>query len=345
MIRNKNTNDQKIENHKRLDTLNESAENLEANDCSNSSEVKFSINSRPSYAKFAINNNKQTKCNSDANYDYENGTGELYMRAGTAIFSFCALVSHIIQLIQMMETFFNNEIAISNCKTTFGITIVSKVACVLFIFFQSFFIFKYANIVLHTGKNVAIIGLMHIICTNFCLFIRTVITETVAEMNHGKQHDFANIIHRNESNEHKLTHSVNDFTNTSSSGHLKNYKTLGCVKISVSEISKKIHETQEKIAEYLYPCVIEYSLLAMTIFYVLWSSFKSRYSDTKIDNFDIKPIEHRRKSVFQTRRASVHTKLNLLSNFEMISRRKENSIHESQEINKFTIDCGKATKG
>ena len=93
-------------------------------------------------------------------YDYQNGTGELYMRCGTAIFSVCALISSSLRLVQMIEAFFNNYAAVSECKITFIITTVSKICCIIFIFIQSFFIFKYANIVIHFGKNTAILGLM-----------------------------------------------------------------------------------------------------------------------------------------------------------------------------------------
>jgi len=88
--------------------------------------------------------------------------------------------------------------------------------------------------------------------------------------------------------------------------------------------SKIIYETHEKVAEFLYPCVIEYCLLAMTIFYVLWSNFKSRYTQPNhSDNYSMKPIESRRKSFSQTKK---------ISEF-------------GQGQNRFIMDCGKATTG
>jgi hypothetical protein len=269
------------------------------------------------------------------NIVYQNGTGELYMRAGVAIFTLCALISHIIHLIQMFEAYFIDKEGIIKCKATFFITVISKVSCVLFILFQSAFIFKYANIVLHSGKNIAILGLMHIICTNFCLFIRTVIAETAAEINHEYSHES---LHENIFNHSEMSLDSANKTKL----HYEHLKNLGCINISISEISKQIQKTQNRVAEHLYPFVVEFCLLAMTIFYVLWSSFESRYSKKfQKSNCQMKPIEKRRLSIFQNRRGSLFGKNNAI---DKTQGSKENTNH-SIESNRFTIDCSKSTKG
>jgi len=275
------------------------------------------------------------------NIAYQNGTGELYMRAGVAIFTLCALISHILHLIQMFEAYFIDKEGIIKCKATFFITVISKVSCVLFILFQSAFIFKYANIVLHSGKNIAILGLMHIICTNFCLFIRTVIAETAAEINHEYYHES---LHDNIFNHSIYYANEKSLDNTNSTKlHYEHLKNLGCINISISEISKQIQKTQNGLAEFLYSFVIEYCLLAMTIFYVLWSSFKSRYSkNVQKSNFQMKPVENRRLSIFQNRRGSLFGKSS--ASFNGIDKTRGSTNH-SIESNRFTIDCSKSTKG
>jgi hypothetical protein len=117
-------------------------------------------------------------------YDYDNGTGELYMRVGTALFSLCAMMDRCLSLLQMFEAYINNHEAILNCKITFFVTILAKILSLLFIFLQSFFIFKYANIIINYGKNTAMLGLMHLICTNFSVFLRALVHETVTEIKH-----------------------------------------------------------------------------------------------------------------------------------------------------------------
>ena len=63
---------------------------------------------------------------------------------------------------------------------------IFKMSNLLFIFVQTFFIFKYANILINYGKNASTIGLMHILSTNFSVLIRTIVSETVSEIrNHN----------------------------------------------------------------------------------------------------------------------------------------------------------------
>ncbi len=84
-----------------------------------------------------------------------------------------------------------------------------------------------------------------------------------------------------------------------------------------------------QISEYLYPCVIEYSLIALTIFYILWASIKSRYkSENKYGSYDINPNKSRRDSAVQTfvRRHSLEA-----------YNRINNLMKEKPEVNKFTI--------
>lgn len=33
-----------------------------------------------------------------------------------------------------------------------------------------------------------------------------------------------------------------------------------------------MQEVQDKMSEYLFPCIIEYSLMCMTVFFILWES-------------------------------------------------------------------------
>jgi len=272
-------------------------------------------------------------------FEYENGTGEIYMLVSLAVFTMCALISHIIHLIQMLEAYSNNNSDIFMCKFTFITTVVTKVSCVIFILVQSAFIFKYANIVLHSGKKIAIIGLMHIISTNFCFFVRTVISETAAEIRHDIQHG-----QRAESTYEYLfnNHSIQNVhkrgvPNSDSTKILyEQFNNLGCINVSITDTSKKIQGMQNYLAEFLYPIVIEYSLLGMTVFYVLWSSFKSRYSDdnkTSEDSYNTKHIENRRVSIFQNRRGS------------LLKSHKYNDESSEKNLNQFTIDCSKSTTG
>ena len=218
--------------------------------------------------------------NTTDNKEYEKMSGEIYMRVGLAIFTICALISHIIHLIQLLEAFFNHKGDTFTCKATFFTTVIAKVSCVIFILVQSAFIIKYVNIVLHSTKIVSMMGFMHIMCTNFCLFVRTVIFEAIAEIRHelahGSEYDYL----KNDSF-HNL-HKRGVISSDSSKIQYEKFDSLGCINVSITDTSKKIQQMQNYLAEFLYPLVIEYSLFALTIFYLLWSKFKSHKSHNKI---------------------------------------------------------------
>lgn len=113
------------------------------------------------------------------------------MRCGTAIFSVCAMIDQCLSLIQLFELYNNKHDVMHDCRITFTVTIIERMLGFLFIFLQSFFIFKYANIIINYGRNMSRIGLMHIVVTNFCVSVRTVIHETVSEIrhhNHAQSH-------------------------------------------------------------------------------------------------------------------------------------------------------------
>lgn len=177
-----------------LEMFDAKNESIELNQ-TESDEKNDTIASDLSIPKRAVRYNAKTSNRTEPDiskfqfaYDYENGTGELYMRCGAAIFSICTMIDRCLSLIQMIEVYANNHQTINECRITFISSMVSKILSLLFIFLQSFFIFKYANIVINYGKNAATIGLMHLAVTNFCVSFRTIVHETIAEIRHHNEH-------------------------------------------------------------------------------------------------------------------------------------------------------------
>jgi hypothetical protein len=287
-------------------------------DLNESDEDRQQVSFMPNSPQHHLHQHEDTKENSLANsvinlapskdfskfyftYDYENGSGELYMRVGTAIFAMATMIDRCLSLVQMIETYFNNHSAIEECRITFIVSIVAKTTSIVFIFMQSFFIFKYANIIINYGKNSAVIGLMHIVCTNFCVFFRTVVMEAVAEIRHhhrteahkhahsgldaklsaSHQSFMSNLSeHSQSSHDLHVTKSVLTTKMLNATGAVVKPRQLGCINTLAfnTEMSMGITHAQDRLSPYLYPCIIEYSLMCMTVFYILWSSIEQRYS-------------------------------------------------------------------
>ncbi len=92
------------------------------------------------------------------------------------------MIDRCLNLVQMGEVYFNEKKALEGIYLAFCFTAISVLTNIVFIFVQSFFIFKYANIIINRGKNVSVIAIMHIISTNVCIAFRTIIKETVSEI-------------------------------------------------------------------------------------------------------------------------------------------------------------------
>lgn len=311
-------------------------------------------------------------------YDYENGTGELYMRVGTGIFAMCAMIDRFLSLIQMIEVYFNEPQLIKGCHATFAVTMISKIISILFIFTQSFFIFKYANIIINYGKNSAVVGLMHIVVTNFCVFFRTVVYETVAEIRHAHHDDYIDDDGDGKIVTYAAKIVADQFKiikkNTTSLEELTARK-LGCISTLdfTSDTNKGIQNAHDKLSAYLYPCIIEYSLMCLTVFFILWSSIEQRFvstnyltsdAHTPITVHQIDRHRHKSKKVAKTSELTTHTikspqavENQPATNSEGVSRMISFQIepqdarrqkwtefdheHENRRVNQFIIDCAK----
>ena len=96
---------------------------------------------------------------------------------------------------------------------------------------------------------------------------------------------------------------------------------LGCISINEfeSDIVLYVHNAKENIGSYLYPCIIEYSLMCMTIFFILWQSIEHRYIQVK------------------KRSGSL--------NRELIGRDDSAEGGKHRDVNHFTINFAKSTTG
>jgi hypothetical protein len=81
--------------------------------------------------------------------------------------------------------------------------------------------------------------------------------------------------------------------------------------------------------------------MAMTIFYILWASIKSRYDSKNKMEHSGGSMKNNRKSIMNRRMSkSFYVK----TSRDMILKR-QSLVSDNQEINKFTIDCSKSTTG
>lgn len=117
-----------------------------------------------------------------------------------------------------------------------------------------------------------------------------------------------------------------------------------------SNISAGVQEAQSYLSAYLYPCIIEYSLMCITVFYILWSSIEQRYSVhnhsgtwvTSQFSFDGTPGHgnHDREV-----RMSRNTITSQTGHITPISMNNRSTSEDKRRVHQFIVDCSKSTSG
>ncbi|ELT89103.1 hypothetical protein CAPTEDRAFT_165173 [Capitella teleta] len=169
-------------------------------------------------------------------------TGSFYLRLGAIGFGVGAMIHEGLMLGRTLE-----YKMVPECIHV--LTLVRPVIQLTFTFFQLYFIFLNSRMCIHKYRTLARFGLMHMVATNICVWLRVVIQETV--------HD----IHRSQGHKGKVNKFYClDFNFLFLAGN----ESVACIE---QEIMGKV---VENASPYLYPCTIEYSLIAAGILYIMW---------------------------------------------------------------------------
>ncbi|XP_014679228.1 PREDICTED: otopetrin-1-like [Priapulus caudatus] len=143
----------------------------------------------------------------------------------------------------------------TRCRHVIGV--VSAVMHIIFTFTQLYFMFSSSKMCIHKYKTVARFGLMHGLAANMCVRIKYLVKETVDEL--AEMHNENAVRAEEESPDVELspwkTCHVGVSAHQGEATHV-----MAIVKVAV---------TAEK---FLFPCLIEYSLVAAAIMFVMWQN-------------------------------------------------------------------------
>ncbi|XP_042891325.1 proton channel OtopLc-like isoform X4 [Penaeus japonicus] len=164
---------------------------------------------------------------------------------------------------------------------------VNPLLQLVFTFMQMYFVFMNARLNIHKFKFLARFGLMHIVATNLCVWVRTLVRESLKEINEfkvsqgqkGEDYMILEGIRRALANRGLLA----------PNGYLYNLDKF----VEMQEINETLQQesawvTEEDIvnrtcerveimgsivsdsAPYLYPFIVEYSLIGASVLYIMW---------------------------------------------------------------------------
>jgi hypothetical protein len=226
-------------------------------------------------------------------YGFSKGreSGSFFLKIGAAVFCFGHLSNICLNLYRKVHIF-NNSTKVEREVCVGGaimgpVVLVNDFIYFLFSIIQLFTIFKSGNVIVNKNKSIARFGFMHCISSSLCFWMHTIMKETLdAYVEKSNPHDSCSDdgSSNTTASPHLLSSSggpdviSDDPLQCIRSNHLGHTvsmaRGLQCVVdihhycITVDDISKTI----VSVADWFYPFSIEFSILVVGVWYVLWSN-------------------------------------------------------------------------
>ncbi|CAF1258902.1 unnamed protein product [Rotaria sp. Silwood1] len=206
-------------------------------------------------------------------------TGGLFMRIGAGLFCMGTLILTVIELAKTIATGSSPNTRSSPVVSYPSSVVVTKsMTYVLRFFFhcvQFTFLFRYGNIVINRYRYIAKIGLIHLIIANFCTWFEAIVFETLEQLHKPPESITSSSYMTNMTYSTTITTSVtwidDNITNNSLTNIIKEMSATTQIGTGLNrntlDIIKRI---ESAVNVYLYPCLIEYSLISLTIFFLMW---------------------------------------------------------------------------
>ncbi|XP_045492302.1 proton channel OtopLc-like [Colias croceus] len=180
-------------------------------------------------------------------------SGSFYLKLGAAAFALGHLVHSVLLISVQVSYFYDDTIANDDCIDILQVTF--DVLQPLYCFVQLFFIFKYCNVLILKNQGLAHFGFMHMIGSSLCFWIYNIIRETILALT-----IYANKTYGNRTETVTTDDDISAFLDVSG---LYNEKCVG---------SQVITTILENLSPYLYPFGVEFNILIVGVYYIIWSN-------------------------------------------------------------------------
>ncbi|CAF4410734.1 unnamed protein product [Rotaria socialis] len=211
------------------------------------------------------------------NYDDNSTVGGLYTRVGIGIFCLGTVIHASLSILSNLENF-------SCIRWTAAIDDFSRL---LFTFIQFFFVFKHSNLIIRAHESVARLAVIHIVVTNLCVWFRMVVIETISEIAEVDGHEVTLMQASNISNH--IDHGSHDT--------MKLIYQLLLIRSDCSHLAANglkvnhfIREGYLRLKPLLYPCTIEFSLMCLTLFFLIWENVGKTFPHKMSDKESTKNV-------------------------------------------------------
>ncbi|CAH2091892.1 unnamed protein product [Euphydryas editha] len=191
-------------------------------------------------------------------FSYGRHSGSFYLKLGAAGFAFGHLIHSVLLIAVQIGYYFDDNIDNESCIEI--ASVILDICSPLYCFLQLYFIFKYSNVHVMKAQGLAHLGFMHMIGSSLCFWVMTIVRETVLALT-----IYANSVYGNRTTENETTgfiyNTIEPQPSIDVSG-LYNEKCQGAPAI-ISII--------ENFSPYLYPFGVEFNILIVAVYYIIWS--------------------------------------------------------------------------
>ncbi|XP_063616079.1 proton channel OtopLc-like [Cydia splendana] len=186
-------------------------------------------------------------------------SGSFYLKLGAAGFAMGHLVHSVLLIVNQVAYIIDDNVNNDQCVnySQIALDIFSPIYC----FHQLFFVFKYSNVIILRNKGLASYAFMHIIGSSLCFWIGTIVRETLVALTIYAYSQYGPGGPYENATDYSLASSQQSrFFDVSV---LYNKECLG---------STAVMGVIESFSPYLYPFTVEFNILIVAIYYIIWSS-------------------------------------------------------------------------
>ncbi|CAF1605495.1 unnamed protein product, partial [Adineta ricciae] len=206
------------------------------------------------------------------NYDDHSTAGGLYIRVGTGIFCLGTVIHSGLSILSNLEI-------LACARWT---TVMDDFSRLLFSFIQFFFIFKHSNLIIRAHENFARLAVMHVVVTNLCVWFRMVVVETKSQILEMSAHEMA-------TGQSKPAGMNNNYSLKYSQNIINQFHCTQAIEDTIL-MNAYINEGYMKLKPLLYPCTIEFSLMCLTLFFLIWENIGKTFSYKMSDKASTKNV-------------------------------------------------------
>ncbi|CAH0664181.1 unnamed protein product [Chilo suppressalis] len=190
-------------------------------------------------------------------FNYGRHSGSFFLKLGAAAFALGHLIHSTLLIAVQIAQLLDEDVDNDDCVVISQV--VLDVLSPFYSFVQLYFIFKYSNVIILKSPGLAHLAIMHIIGSSLCFWLSAIVRETILALTL-----YANSIYGNNTDYDNF---VTGFSEADS-----RFIDISSLYNSHCAGSTSLMDIIQNISPYLYPFSVEFNILIVAIYYIIWSN-------------------------------------------------------------------------